>query len=49
MKPQIIKQVIVNEDSMTTASIVTGGTGSTPLIIDEVTQESELENWEFNL
>lgn len=48
-RPHIDKLEIVNEDSIATASIVTGGTGSTPLVEDELPQESQLEKWEFNL
>lgn len=47
-RPQIEKVVINIEESFATASIVTGGTGSSPNITNEEEQQSTTEKWEFN-
>lgn len=49
LTPILYKHEIYIENGIATASIVTGGTGSTPTIIDEEIQESTKEEWEFNL
>lgn len=49
LSPQMLVYLIFNEESVATASIVTGGIGSTPIINNEIEQQSDLELWDFNL
>lgn len=47
-KPLLEVHLVLLEDNILTASIVTGGTGSVPMVEEETTQPSDLVEWNFN-
>lgn len=46
-KPFLLVHDVQLEDSILSASIVTGGTDSVPLVEEETTQPSDIVDWEF--